>query len=248
MAGDWLPMKDVANPPDVNNFHDMLIINRDLTSFFCNPGDWLWGGGNGVWHAGYPLVTLTIAGKEYPATECRWCPYRALRRNSNCAGFEVQTDTRMINEQRAVLVRVEIINPDTTGRSTELTLSVPGDLQTDGISVLNAKQRKGFVTAVCPATKPDAVTNDNGIVRWRWNLSLPPEGSSKIEFVSGDGDAADAPQSPNRCDALECEFLKGIRRLQAMLGATLGRRLHAGQSPFLRQLAGAGHGQRGAEA
>jgi len=34
MAGDWLPMKDVANPPDVNNFHDMLIINRDLTSFF----------------------------------------------------------------------------------------------------------------------------------------------------------------------------------------------------------------------
>ena len=45
LAGDWLPMKDVANPPDVNNFHDMLIINRDLTSFFCNPGDWLWGGG-----------------------------------------------------------------------------------------------------------------------------------------------------------------------------------------------------------
>ena len=145
---------------------------------------------DGVWHFGYPLVTLTIAGKEYPATECRWCPYRALRRNSNCAGFEVQTDTRMINEQRAVLVRVEIINPDTTGKKYELTLSVSGDLQPDGISVLNAKQRKGFVTAVCPATKPDAVTNDNGIVHWRWNLSLPPEGSrQKIEFVSGDGDA-----------------------------------------------------------
>ncbi|HLZ53056.1 MAG TPA: hypothetical protein VKS19_01125, partial [Verrucomicrobiae bacterium] len=192
MAGDWLPMKDVANPPDVNNFHDLLIINQDLTSFFCNPGDWLWGGGDGVWHAGYPLVTLTIAGKEYPATECRWCPYRALRRNTNCAGFIVQTDTRMINEQRAVLVRIEITNPGTTEKSTALTLSVPGDLQTDGISVLNAKQRKGFVTAVCPATKPDAVTNGNGIVHWHWSLSLPPEGSSKIEFVSGDGDAADA--------------------------------------------------------
>jgi len=49
MAGDWLPMKDVANPPDVNNFHDMLIINRDLTSFFCNPEDWLWGWGDGKW-------------------------------------------------------------------------------------------------------------------------------------------------------------------------------------------------------
>jgi len=28
MAGAWLPMKDVANPPDVNNFHDMLLVNR----------------------------------------------------------------------------------------------------------------------------------------------------------------------------------------------------------------------------
>jgi len=194
MAGDWLAMKDVANPPDVNNFRDMLIINRDLTSFFCNPGDWLWGGGDGVWHAGYPLVTLTIAGKKYPAMECRWYPYRALRRNTNCAGFEVQTDTRMINEQRAVLVRIEITNPGTTARSTELRLSVPGDLQTDGITVLNAKQRKGFVTAIRPAPKPDAVTIGHGNVHWRWNLSLPSQGSSKIEFVSGDGEAADAPK------------------------------------------------------
>jgi hypothetical protein len=69
MAGDWLPMKGVANPPDVNNFRDMLMINRDLTSFFCNPDDWLWGWGDGKWKAGYPLVTLAIAGNEYPAAE-----------------------------------------------------------------------------------------------------------------------------------------------------------------------------------
>jgi hypothetical protein len=187
MAGDWLPMKDVANPQDVNNFHDMLIIGRDLTSFYCNPEDWLWGWGDGKWSAGYPLVTLTIAGKEFPATECRWCPYRALRRNTNCAGFEVQTDTRMINEQRAVLVRIEITNPSPTETNAEFTLSVPGDLQADGISVLNTKQRKGFVTVICPATKPDVVTSDNGVVHWRWNVSLPAEGSSKIEFVAGDG-------------------------------------------------------------
>src|SRR5580698_8527670 len=64
MAGGWLPMKDVANPPDVNNFHDMLLVNRDLTSFFCNPGDWLWGWGDEKFQAGYPLVTLTVANKE----------------------------------------------------------------------------------------------------------------------------------------------------------------------------------------
>jgi hypothetical protein len=194
MAGDWLPMKDVANPPDVNNFQDMLIINRDLTSFFCNPRDWLWGWGDGKWSAGYPLVTLTIAGEEFPATECRWCPYRALRRNTNCAGFEVQTDTRMINEQRAVLVRIGITNPGTTETNAEFTLSVPGDLQTDGISVLNTKQRKGYVTVICPATKPDVVTSHNGVVHWRWNVSLPAEGKNKIEFVAGDGHLEDAPK------------------------------------------------------
>src|SRR5271168_2381346 len=52
MAGTWLPLKDVANPPDVNNFHEMLVIGRDLTSFFCNPEDWLWGWGDGKWSAG----------------------------------------------------------------------------------------------------------------------------------------------------------------------------------------------------
>ena len=190
--GTWLPMKDVANPPDVNNFHDMLLVNRDLTSFFCYPEDWLWR--DGKFRFGYPPVTLTIAGREYPATECRWYPYRALRRNANCAGFAVQTDTRMINEQRAVLVRIQIGNPAATKTNIELTLAVSGILQADGISVLNTTQRPGFVTVICPAAKPDAVTDDNGIIHWRWNVSLSAGGGNEVEFVAGDGHAANAPK------------------------------------------------------
>jgi hypothetical protein len=37
MAGDWLPDTAVANPPAVHNFHDMLQVNRDLTSFNFYP-------------------------------------------------------------------------------------------------------------------------------------------------------------------------------------------------------------------
>src|SRR5579875_858422 len=39
MAGDWIPMKNVANPPAVHNFHDMVLFYKDpkkdfdLTSF-----------------------------------------------------------------------------------------------------------------------------------------------------------------------------------------------------------------------
>src|SRR5271170_6125995 len=67
MAGEWLPMQNVANPPDVNNFHDMLLVNRDLTSFFCYPDDWLW---SGQPRFGYPPVILTVDVKEYPVTDC----------------------------------------------------------------------------------------------------------------------------------------------------------------------------------
>jgi len=192
MAGDWLPMKEAANPPDVNNFHDMLITNRDLTSFFCNPEDWLWGWGDGRWSAGYPLVTLTIEGKEYLAAECRWYPYRALRRNSDCGGLAVETDTRMINEQRAVLVRVQIANPTMTKTNVEMALSVSGLLQPDGISILNTNQRPGFATVVCPATKPDSVTNDNGFVRWQWKVALSAGGKTELGFIAGDGRTADS--------------------------------------------------------
>ena len=30
VAGEWIPMKDVANPPAVHNFREMLIIGYDL--------------------------------------------------------------------------------------------------------------------------------------------------------------------------------------------------------------------------
>jgi len=189
MAGDWQLMQNIANPPDVNNFHDMLLVNRDLTSFFCNPEDWLWS--DGKFRFGYPPVMLTIAGKEYPATECRWYPYCALRRNLNCNGFEVETDTRMINEQRAVLVRIKIFNPSETKRSVEFALSVAGKLQSDKISVLNTNQRPGFATVICTATVSDFTTNSNDTVHWRWNAVIPAHGTRIIEFVAGDGHTED---------------------------------------------------------
>lgn len=205
MAGDWLPMQTVANPPDVNNFHDMLLVNRDLTSFFCYPEDWLW---SGKPRLGYPPVKLTVAGGEYPAADCRWYPYRALRRNTNCAGFTVETDTRMINERRAVLVRVQVTNPLATATNVELELSVSGLLQPDGISVLNTRQRPGFATVICPATKPGSVTNDHGVVRWRWKVAIPKRGRQVIEFVAGDGHEANAREVEAKVAKWSADFSK----------------------------------------
>ncbi|HWX19982.1 MAG TPA: hypothetical protein VN578_08765 [Candidatus Binatia bacterium] len=102
----------------------------------------------------------------------------------------------MINEQRAVLVRVQIVNPSATKTKVELALSVSGILQSNKISVLNTNQRPGFVAVICPATKPDSVTNADGIVSWRWHAAIPGHGKKVIEFVAGDGHEANAQNIP----------------------------------------------------
>jgi len=202
LAGDWIPVTTTANPPDVHNFHDMLLVDRDLTSFFSYPEDWLWwfspgstaGNDIGKLRSGYSSITLTLDGREFPAVEYRWYPYRALRRNQDCGGLAVERDTRMINEQRAVLVRVRVSNPGPGTRKVELALAVPGQLQGDGVSVLNTTQRKGFATAISPAQKPMAVVNDKGVIRWHWTATLPSGGEQVLEFVAGDGHAPDGQQ------------------------------------------------------
>jgi hypothetical protein len=192
MAGGWIPMQNVANPPAVHNFHDMLLVSRDLTSFYCYPDDWLWSGGP---RFGYPPVKLTISGKQYQAAECRWYPYRALRRNRDCDGLAVETDTRMLNEHRAVLVRIRIANPGAKGVKSEIALSVAGSLQPDGITVLNTAQRPGYAVAVRPAQKADATTTGNGVVLWHWNVVIPAGGKKVIELVAGDGKANESDQT-----------------------------------------------------
>ena len=189
MAGDWLPYDNVANPPAVHNFHEMLLVDRSLTSVFFYPQDWLWRGGH--FQRGYPPVTLTLDGHEYPATDCRWFAYRALRRNLNCGGLAVESDTRLINERRAVLVRVRVSNPGTTGREVALALSSPGTLHADGVSAGNKTQRKGVTTVTRPVQKPVSVATDEGKVRWEWKANLAPGGEQVLEYV-----ASDEPNAP----------------------------------------------------
>ena len=164
MAGDWIPMRNVANPPAVHNFNQMLVVGRDLTSCYCNPGGLFTHTKDpGVqWTAGYPLVKITINGIEYPAAETRWYAYRALRRNAACGDVALETDTRMVNEQRSVLCRITAANNTQQPQTTRLTLRVPGSLQADGVGVSNSTQRKNVVSVVRPSRKPDSRDGGKG--------------------------------------------------------------------------------------
>ena len=192
MAGDWILMKDVANPPAVHNFNQMLQVDRDLTSFFCNPG--------GLYPSqrGYPVVKFSIDGKEYQATETRCYAYRALRRNLECNGLSVETDIRMVNEQRGVLCRICVANTTSKPMKTLLALSMQGVLETDGIGVINETQRKNVVSVVRPSRKPDLVTTETNVVSWTWSVELPGNGKATLGFVAGDEAKSQAAQTDAR--------------------------------------------------
>ncbi len=196
MAGDWIPMKNVANPPAVHNFHDMVLFYKDpkkdfdLTSFtsgslgsilsYINP------------HKIYPSVRLLIDGQEYPAIDCRWYAYRAQRRNTDCGDLSVETDLRMINEQAGILCRVTVSNPGKAPRTAKLSLLLDGTMQPNGRAVLtpfiNFKrptEPPRFISATCPVQKPDATDSTPGNVSWSWKVTIPPGGQHVLEFVSG---------------------------------------------------------------
>ena len=66
-------------------------------------------------------------------------------------------------------------------------------LRDEGFDVIEI-DAKDDLAAQLSAAKPDAVTNDDGVIRWRWKVSLRAHGTKEIEFVAGDGHEADAPK------------------------------------------------------
>jgi len=194
MAGEWTPFNDIVNPPSLHNGHNMLIVDRDLTSYFFSPDGWLYNLAAyadpkepSVWRRGYPAVKLLLDGKEYSAQDTRQGNYRVLRRNLNCNGLAVESDTRMVNEQRGVLSQVIVTNTTNLSRNFRLTFRMPGSLQPDGVGVANEFQRTGVISIIRPTRKPDKVDIDAYIVAdWNWDITLLPGESYTVGFAAGD--------------------------------------------------------------
>jgi hypothetical protein len=214
MAGAWVPFNKVANPPAVHNFHDMLLVDRDLTSFFCYPDDWLWRKGP---RRGYPQVSLRVDGREYLCSEFRWFAYRALRRNTDCGGLVIESDTRMINQERAVLVRVRVRNPGPVSRLVTLALEAAGELRDDEVNSVNTTQRQGYVSVIRPVQRPETLTTNEARIAWQWKASLAPGAEKILEFVAGDGAAGDGPRTVQNVQHWTREFAGQFEKCKTAL-------------------------------
>ena len=194
MGGEWTPMDRMENPPSLHNNRYMLISDWDLTSYFFSPHGWLYNLANYadqtdpvLWKRGYPAVKMLIDDVEYKAREARQGNYRVLRRNNDCNGLAVETDTRLVHEQRGVLSNITFKNTTLLTRTFEVALSMPGSLQADGIGVANTFQRAGNISIIRPTRKPDHVEIDAYIVAiWKWKVTLKPGETWDVGFAAGD--------------------------------------------------------------
>jgi hypothetical protein len=131
---------------------------------------------------------MTLDGVAYPATDARWYAYRALRRNVDCAGLSVESDTRLVNEQQGVLCRIKLTNTTKLAREVQLALRVPGKLDEDGTGVVSTKHLR--TAALQPSRRPDATTVEGDAVVWHWKLELPAGASTAVGFVAAEDDNA----------------------------------------------------------
>ena len=208
-TGDWMPTAAIANYPDVHNFNQMCIVGPDLTSCLLQSRRLVWPG-EGI---ALPVDRRLPPGHDddrrranFRRPEMRWSAYQALRRNPDCHGLAVETDTRMVNEQRGVLCRITVTNGAAKPASAAIILRVPGALQPDGVGVANGTQRKNVVSVVRPARKPDTVTTEPDAVCWKWTLDLPAGGRATLGYVAGDEKPAEAVQTDARVAGWAAHF------------------------------------------
>ncbi|RED47507.1 hypothetical protein [Seonamhaeicola aphaedonensis] len=117
VSGIWMASDTMAIEPSIRNFRGQALLNRDLTSvswFVSAP-----------YSGGHHTGTLKINGKVPEASHFRWQPYQALRKGT-LDGLEIQSSTRMLVENNAIMWEIEITNNDNTEKGVKIDLDMIG--------------------------------------------------------------------------------------------------------------------------
>ena len=115
VSGIWMSTDTMAIEPSIRNFRGQALINRDMTSvswFVSAP----YSGGH---HSG----TLKINGSTPSASLFRWQPYQALRKGT-FDGLDIESSTRMMFENDAIMWTVEISNNQTKSKKVDVDLDM----------------------------------------------------------------------------------------------------------------------------
>jgi hypothetical protein len=101
LAGDWLPVAELAHLPSLRNQWGQGHVNRDLTSL-----SWL---AFAPYSGGYHTGVLRVDGRPLAAERMRWSPW-GVQRAAVQGPLTVTTDVRMAYERSRVLWRITLRN------------------------------------------------------------------------------------------------------------------------------------------
>jgi len=188
MGTGWLDCGLLAQMPSLHNFHEMAACAPDLVGMNFLPGGQLYGDESGpcwpIYHS-LPMCGMTIDGRSYQSTSCRWFAYQAVRR-TQVGNIDVVTTNRLVIEDTVVLWRVKFTNNGATPRTFDVTLTadigwMPVNREIIGPGEIRATSDKWKVDAVYRFFDLPQNRAHGQFAEWR--VSLAPNESHEIRFL-----------------------------------------------------------------
>jgi hypothetical protein len=202
LSGRWMKIESLGSLPSVNNFHGGLKTTADISAIeFLTFPPLSQGGRSG---------TTYLDEKPILAQESRWHPYQVTRRATQ-DGLKISSTTRMVFENRGVLIRIEVNNATSQPRSLRLRLDLhgrvrrfdgrwqwnsprPSDNEFDAMQVENDQillicdRRSTACTAYAFAPHPDRLQTDDEKGISTWELNVAPGEAIKLDYVMAAGE------------------------------------------------------------
>ncbi len=188
MGTGWLDCGLLAQMPSLHNFHDMAACAPDLVGVNFLPGGQLCGDESGprwlIYHS-LPLCGMTIDGRSYDSTSCRWFAYQAVR-HAQLGNLDVVTTNRLVIEDTVVLWRVKFTNHDAAAKTFNVAITAdigwkPVNREIIGPGEIRATSEKWKMDAVYTFFDLQQDKVDGQFAEWQ--VHLAPGESHEIRFL-----------------------------------------------------------------
>ncbi|HLY43185.1 MAG TPA: hypothetical protein VKR52_18370 [Terracidiphilus sp.] len=188
MGTGWLDCGLLAQMPSMHNFSEMAACAPDLVGVNFLPGGQLYGDESGpLWpiYNSLPKCGMTIDGRSYDSTSCRWFAYQAVRR-AQAGDLDVVNTNRLVIEDTVILWRVKFTNSGLAANTFDVTLTTDIGWKPQNQEIIGP----GEIRAVSDRWKMDAVYRFFDLPQNRvdgqfagWRVSLAPGESREIRFL-----------------------------------------------------------------
>jgi hypothetical protein len=236
LSTDWLDCSQLAHMPSLHNFHEMSACAPDLVGVNFLPGGQLYRDSGPRWYIynTLPLCQITVDGKSYDSTSCRWSAYQSMRR-AKVDALEIETTNRLVMEDTVVLWRVRFSNTGSIGKKYHVVFHVPGASNiSNGPSEIRGTSEKWKMDAVYRFIDGPAMSSDGSHADWV--LDVPAGASRELRFMMQVDEPGKPSTEAKAAIWFEAEWNRAKRIWEERWRAafTPGNSFFSGNAPLLR--------------